>query len=166
MASDELARVSRIVRQSLSYYRIAAVAKELDLALLLGESLEVLKERFRRSAVEVSCNFKTPAVIVGYGDEVWQAIDNLLHNSLEAMRKGGRISTSIRLSRSWDSRNEAGVRLTIGDNGCGILKQNLSQISEAFFTTKAEKGTRLGLWVVLNSSLLLSPHAAPGGAQP
>ena len=51
------------------------------------------------------------------------------------------------LARLGDGR--PGVRLTIADTGSGIAKKDLSRIFEPFFTTKPEKGTGLGLWVVL-----------------
>jgi signal transduction histidine kinase len=70
-----------------------------------------------------------------------------LLNALEATPKGGRMTVSVQWSRNWKNRKE-GVRLTIGDSGHGIAKEQLARIFEPFFTTKAEKGTGLGLWVV------------------
>jgi signal transduction histidine kinase len=40
-----------------------------------------------------------------------------------------------------------GVRLIFADNGAGIPVSAKSKIFEPFVTTKAEKGTGLGLWV-------------------
>lgn len=40
-----------------------------------------------------------------------------------------------------------GQRVTIADNGVGMTAETRRRIGEAFFTTKGESGTGLGLWV-------------------
>jgi signal transduction histidine kinase len=40
-----------------------------------------------------------------------------------------------------------GLRITVADNGSGIVPENVSRIFEPFFTTKEAKGNGLGLWV-------------------
>ena len=146
-AASELERVSRIVRQSLSYYRPYTVPEKLDLSAITEESLLVFSDKFRRAGIEVTKRLTPSAQIMGFAFEIRQVIDNLLLNAMEASGSGGRVVVSLRLSRDW--RNGAqGVRLTIGDTGSGIAKENLSRIFEPFFTTKSDKGTGLGLWVV------------------
>ncbi len=54
IASSELARVSRIVQQSLSYYRAGTVPQEVDLAAIVEESLHIFSGRFQRAGVQVS----------------------------------------------------------------------------------------------------------------
>ena len=39
------------------------------------------------------------------------------------------------------------VRISVVDNGGGIVPANLPRIFEPFFTPKGERGTGLGLWV-------------------
>lgn len=147
-ASSELARVSRIVKQSLSYYRVDKVPKEIDLAQILQESLRIFEEKFRKAGLEVSTRIR-PLTIFGFGDEIRQAIDNLLLNAVEATPRGGRLAVSLHWSRDRKDRREPGVaRLIIADSGSGISKDQLSRLFEPFFTTKAEKGNGLGLWVV------------------
>lgn len=147
-ASSELARVSRIVKQSLSYYRVDKAPKEIDLAELVRESLRIFEEKFRKAALTVSSSIH-PLTILGFGDEIRQAIDNLLLNAIEATPRGGRLAVSLRWSRNRKDHREPGVaRLTIADSGSGIPKDQLPRLFEPFFTTKAEKGNGLGLWVV------------------
>ncbi|MFP5277157.1 MAG: sensor histidine kinase [Acidobacteriota bacterium] len=148
-AAAELARVSRIVKQSLSYYRVDRVPKEIDLAEILEESLRIFEEKFRKAGLEVSARIRPHMTILGFGDEIRQAIDNLLLNAIEATPKGGRLAVSLHWSRDRRDRRQPGVaRLTIADTGAGIPREQLSRLFEPFFTTKAEKGNGLGLWVV------------------
>jgi len=147
-AAGELARVSRIVQQSLSYYRAGTVAQEIDLAALVAESLEVFSDRFKRADVQLAKKIMPGGLITGVGGEVRQVIDNLLLNALEATPAGGRVAVSVRRSLNWSDHDQVGVRLSIGDTGCGIPREHLSRIFEPFFSTKQERGTGLGLWVV------------------
>lgn len=147
-AESELARVARIVKQSLSYYRDGAVPRELDLSAIVEESLQVFSDRFQREGVQLKKKICPGMCIVGYADEVRQVIDNLLLNAVEAAPNNGRLAITVRPSRNWKDHGQEGVRLTVADNGCGIPKEHLARIFEPFFTTKPEKGTGLGLWVV------------------
>ena len=148
-AASELARVSRIVKQSLSYYRVDRVPKEIDLSEVLEESLRIFEEKFRKAGLEVSSRILPRMTILGFGDEIRQAIDNLLLNAIEATPRGGRVTVSLHWSKDRRDRRQPGVaRLSIADTGTGILRDQLSRLFEPFFTTKAEKGNGLGLWVV------------------
>jgi PAS domain S-box-containing protein len=147
-ANNEIARVTRIVKQSLSYYRVGMVAKEVDVAALIEESLQVFGDKLQFADIAITKKLTPGTSIIGFADEIRQVIDNLLVNGVEATPRGGRLTLSLRQSRSWRDRNELGARFTIADNGCGIPKDYLARVFEPFFTTKAEKGTGLGLWVV------------------
>lgn len=148
-AASELARVSRIVKQSLSYYRVDRSPKEIDLAQILQESLRIFEEKFRTAGLQARTRIRPQTTILGFGDEIRQAIDNLLLNALEATPRGGRLAVSLHCSRDWRDQSRSGIaRLTIADTGSGISRDQLSRLFEPFFTTKAERGNGLGLWVV------------------
>lgn len=147
-ATGELARISRIVRQSLCYYRVGAAPQELDLSAVVEESLALFSNRFQRSGVQLVKKITPGLLITGFGHEIRQIIDNLLLNALEAMPHHGRLAVSVQPSHNWRNSNERGVRLTVADTGCGIPRESFSRIFEPFFTTKAERGTGLGLWVI------------------
>ena len=148
LASSELGRVSRIVRQSLSYYRARSVPGDVDLGTTIEESLQVFSGKLERAGIRVNKRVVHGACIIGFPDEIRQIIDNLLLNAIEAMPQGGRLQVSVRQSLDWKNGSRKGVRLIIADSGSGISKDKLSRIFEPFFTTKPEKGTGLGLWVV------------------
>lgn len=148
-AANELARVSRIVKQSLSYYRVGRVPKEVDLAEILEESLGIFGEKFRQAGLQVRTRIRPQVAIHGFGDEIRQAIDNLLLNAVEATPRGGQLTVSLHWCKDWRDRKQPEVaRLSIADTGSGISKDQFSRLFEPFFTTKAEKGNGLGLWVV------------------
>jgi PAS domain S-box-containing protein len=145
-ANNEIARVTRIVKQSLSYYR-AGPAEEVDFVAVIEESLQALHVKSERAGVAISKKI-TETSVIGFADEIRQVVDNLLVNAVEATPPGGRLVLCLRQMRNWKNHGEVGARLTIGDNGCGIPKARLSRVFEPFFTTKPDKGKGLGLWVV------------------
>ena len=147
-AMDELARVSRIVKQSLSYYRVDRSPKEIDLAEIVQESLRIFEEKFRKADLDVRTKIQPQTWILGFSDEIRQAIDNLLLNAIEATLRGGRVIVSLHPSRDWKINRSGIARLTIADTGSGIPSNQIPHIFEPFFTTKAERGNGLGLWVV------------------
>lgn len=157
MAAKELARVSRIVKQSLSYHRIGAVPVDLDLGVIVNESLLMFEERFERARVEVKAEIQSGTMFLGFPGELRQVIDNLLLNAVEAMPGGGKVWVSVQESFDWADgrRGRKGVRLTVADSGCGIPRENRERVLEPFFTTKPDKGTGLGLWVLRG---ILSKH--------
>ena len=67
---------------------------------------------------------------------------NLVNNSFDALpEKSGCITIQTSLS----GKN---ILFLIGDNGCGMPADKMSQIFNLFFTTKGSKGTGIGLAVV------------------
>jgi signal transduction histidine kinase len=68
---------------------------------------------------------------------------NLILNSVDAVREGGRVS--VRTAAA----DEAFIQAIIADDGVGIAAADLPHIFEPFYTTKEPgKGTGLGLSVV------------------
>jgi len=148
IASSELARMARIVKQSLSYYRRAVAPTDVDIATTVAESLQVFSAKLERVGIAVQPNLIKGYVVSGFADEIRQIIDNLLLNAIEAMPDGGRLRVEVRPSRDWKQGSRQGIRFVVADTGSGIPKNVASRIFEPFFTTKEEKGTGLGLWVV------------------
>jgi signal transduction histidine kinase len=85
-----------------------------------------------------------------------QVFANLIGNSFDASKRGGRL-----LLRTRDARHpktgERGVRVTIADSGAGMDQATRQRLFEPFFTTKGDNGTGLGLWV---SHEILKKHQA------
>jgi signal transduction histidine kinase len=52
-----------------------------------------------------------------------------------------------RRSQSWEYPDLGGVRFTVADTGLGMKENVRQRVFEAFFTTKEDSGTGLGLWV-------------------
>jgi signal transduction histidine kinase len=145
-AERELARVTEITTQTLRFYREPNKPIHTYLASVLESVLVLYQSRLigANISVEQEVRMKSAAVLSSPG-ELRQVMANLIGNSIDAMRRGGRLR--IRISRDRVSCGVDGVRLTIADSGSGIPPDILPKIFEPFITTKGETGTGLGLWV-------------------
>jgi len=86
--------------------------------------------------VSVSTPESLPTALVD-GKQVRIALGNLIRNARDAMPDGGRLD--IRATRA-----DGYVEVAVSDSGVGIHPDNLRQIMEPFFSTKA-RGIGLGL---------------------
>ena len=151
-------RAARVTKQLLALSRKALIEpRVVDLNALVTESLPLL-QRIVGEGVVLSSKLdpllQRVRVDVGQLDQV---LLNLAVNSRDAMPRGGTLSLetgNIQIHRDDlvhypDLRPGAYVRLSVSDNGMGILADVLPNIFEPFFTTKpAGRGTGLGLAVV------------------
>jgi len=78
----------------------------------------------------------------GHPVDIRQALANLLLNASDAVGEAGKISIEID-----DDDRQGTVHTIIADNGPGIPEHIQEKIFEPFFSTKAERGVGLGLWV-------------------
>jgi PAS domain S-box-containing protein len=147
MAQEEVARVARIARQTLAFYREPTVPVEVDVGELLNGLLELYAHKMQTQKVSLQKRLESAAPIVASPGEIRQVLSNLVGNALDAVPDGGTIKVHVFQSRDWGHPWQEGVRISIADNGHGIRPEHLRSIFDPFFTTKGEKGTGLGLWV-------------------
>ena len=140
-ADQELSRVVHIARQTLGFYRDSVEPVTLKVSSLLDEVLAVYASRIGAKQITVERDYKGDIAIKTLRGEMLQILSNLIANALDALPAGGRV-------RLRTAARNGGVEFSIEDNGVGIPPENLNRIFEAFFTTKTDVGTGLGLWVV------------------
>ena len=103
----------------------------------IAEVLELTRQQALRSRVVVEVDLAEDVEIPGRGEQIQQALLNLVLNALQAMPDGGLLKVS-----SWIRHNEVGLEVT--DNGPGIAMEDRERIFNPFVTTR-DTGTGLGL---------------------
>ena len=79
--------------------------------------------------------------ILGNTNRLQQVFLNLIQNASHAVDgDGGRIQVSAEMDGD-------GILVTVSDTGCGISDESLGKIFDAFFTSRPEGGTGLGLTI-------------------
>lgn len=149
-AEEEVARVSRIARQILSFHRESAQPIEVDLSTLLEDVLALNNRELIEKSIQIIKKWDGTARVLAFPAQLRQVFSNLIRNAIEASPKGAQIQIKIsRYTLLHGARGRA-ARVTVCDQGVGIPKENLERIFDAFFTTKELKGTGVGLWLSSN----------------
>jgi len=162
---SETERVARIVRQMLGLYRNTEQVKPVSVNVIIEDTLLLLNRQLQRANVEVISDLRPLPDAVIAADQIRQVLSNLVINAKDAMPTGGKLRIRSRHIPGKDDLH-ALVRILIADTGTGISNEMIRTIFEPFVTTKGEKGTGLGLWIVKgiiqNHGGKLSVKSKPG----
>jgi signal transduction histidine kinase len=143
-ADDELGRIGRITKQSLSFHRDTQHAVPVDVGSLVGDVVAIYQRLARARSVLINCDLKPALTIYGFPGQLRQVFGNLIRNAAEASPPNSEVVIRVRPSLRAE---RYGTRVTIHDRGSGIPKAVQAQLFDPFFTTKELKGSGLGLWV-------------------
>ena len=137
----EVRRLESIVREVLSYSRPAPPRiGSVSLAALAKEALDLLGWELHHAGVasRIEEALQTPPAAAD-GDQVFQAVVNLLRNAVQAMPQGGEVIVRLR-------GVPHGVEMAIADTGVGMTPEVLAHALEPFYTT-TPSGSGLGLTI-------------------
>lgn len=143
----ETQRVARIVRQMLGLYRNTESVKPIDINRLIDDTLLLLSRQLQTANVEVVKNLGELPQTVASMDQLSQVLSNLVINAKDAMPGGGRLFLRTRFLTPADEPHPW-IQILVADTGSGIPGEMLQSVFEPFVSTKGEKGTGLGLWIV------------------
>ena len=144
---SETERVSRIVRQMLGLYRNTDQVGNVDVNAIVEDTILLFSRQLERVSIQVKTDLPPLPVVTGSADQIRQVLSNLVVNAKDSMASGGTLTVRTRQMvppgsvKGW-------VRIMVADTGCGIPKHVLENMFEPFITTKGERGTGLGLWIV------------------
>ena len=143
-AQESLWRITKITRQMIGLYNRNAAARHIQVQNVVKDTLANLDSRIKKKGIRFESSL-SPCEFYGIDADLRQLITALMENAVEQSRSLVRIKLYSRTSGSGDSRSE--FRLIIADDGPGIAPEHRDRIFEPFFSTKAEKGSGLGLWM-------------------
>ena len=146
MAQKELDRVAQITVQTLRFHRQSSRPVATRTSDLVETVLALFDSRIRRQGITIERRYRERQTIFAFEGEVRQVIVNLLGNAIDATPGGGCIHVRTAGTCKWSSR-EAGIALTVVDDGTGMSEETIARLFEPFFSTKGITGTGLGLWV-------------------
>ncbi len=141
----ETERVARIVRQMLGLYRSTEQVGNVDVNSVVEDTLMLFSRQLERAGVTVQKELGVLPPALGSGDQIRQVLSNLIVNAKDSMNQGGRLRLRTHLVHK-DLKEM--IRILVADSGCGIAQNMLSTMFEPFVSSKGERGTGLGLWIV------------------
>jgi len=145
-AEDELRRVSEIANHNLRFHRSSKGPERVDVAQLLDSALVLFRAKLKNQNIKVHVECDRKCHVICSLGEIRQVVVNLIANAIDAMRRGGDLFVRA-AAVPHPSTCVPGVRISIVDHGEGISPSAYCKLFEAFFTTKGDIGTGLGLWL-------------------
>ena len=146
LAEQELQRASHITRQTLSFYRESKQPVAVALPEIIDSVLELQQRALQAGGIALERRYESEGIIFGFPVELRQVFLNLIGNAIQAMPEGGTLRVRIAEAASGGMPSK-GVAISITDTGTGIRREDAGKLFQPFFTTKAAKGTGLGLWI-------------------
>jgi PAS domain S-box-containing protein len=147
VAREELARITQITGQLLTFHREAQSPVQVDMVKVLESVLTLYSPQIQMAGITVIKRFETHRSVRGFPGELRQVFANLVANAIHSMPTGGRLLLHVFESNLASDSRRRGVRVTVLDNGTGIPQAVRKNLFSPFYTTKGEGGTGLGLWV-------------------
>lgn len=110
--------------------------KKQDLRPMINEVIASMDYRLKEQGVLINLNLK-PAFCEIEPDLLKSLILNLIDNSLKSMGEGGILTIE-------DRQMQEGAKIYISDNGCGMPKEELNKITEAFYRVDKSRSRKQG----------------------
>ena len=139
---SEVLRSERIITSLLDFAHPTSTRRcVVDLNAVVREALAHVTVP-ENVTVEQQLDVKVPTILAD-PDQLVQVFGNLMLNAVQAMPEGGQLTiTTASAEAGW-------VQVTVTDTGEGISEENMDNLFEPLFTTKA-KGIGLGLVITKN----------------
>jgi len=139
---DETQRLDAIIRNFLKATRRKSLHFDMgSIETIINDLVDFLKPELTKSKIRVVINYTKnfPRFYIDVA-RITQVFMNLIKNAIQAMPKGGQLDISA-------SRDKELALIRISDTGVGLNPESLSNIFNAYYTTK-EEGSGLGLVIV------------------
>jgi len=157
-AEDEISRINIIIGQLLDFSRPSDdKLKPVSIREIIEDITNVLKIQPLMSNICLTCEFAADRdTIMANPNRLRQVFLNLAINAADAIasvrgRTEGRLTIRTELASDTDADgadHSSDLKIMFMDNGSGIPEENIGNIFDPFYTTKAPgKGTGLGLSV-------------------
>ncbi|MGW8313751.1 MAG: ATP-binding protein [Desulfuromonadales bacterium] len=134
----EVDRLNGVLEDFLQFAKPAPIEhSRFSLTKVVEDVLDLTRQQALRNHVEVHHDLDEDRELSGQGEQIKQALLNLVLNALQAMPEGGLLEVSTK-------NLEQEVQIKVRDNGPGIAPENRERIFNPFVTTR-DSGTGLGL---------------------
>lgn len=131
-------RIKKIIGNMLGFAQLRQSSlKELDINEIIKQVITPLQPQVETLHISFKTRLLADKPLVSDEAGLTQILTNLLCNSIQAMPDGGQITITTR-------ETQGGIVIIISDSGCGMTAQQVENMFNPFYSTKAE-GTGLGL---------------------
>ena len=151
IVSEEVKRLSRLVKSMLSIARIEAGDMKLnpedfDINELVCRTVFSFEQKIEEKNLEIFGLESDEVFVNADNDLIHQVVYNLIDNAVKFINEGGRISFSY-------AQKDGKVFVSVKNTGVGIAQQELPRLFDRFYKTDKSRsldksGVGLGLYIV------------------
>lgn len=135
-----------IINNLLDFSRVSPGRREeIDVEQHVRSILALNESTMRSANIELKITCEEPIRTYMSIEPFDMILLNLVKNAMDAITESGTISITL-------TREENAFAMAVADTGVGIEEDALDEIFNPFYTTKGNKGTGLGLYIVYNET--------------
>jgi len=141
---EEIDRLTKVVNQLLVFAKPQTDSKStVKISDVINKVLVVLRHEAKMNNVNIHLDVSNdlPVITVDEGS-LNEVFFNIIHNAIQAMSEGGKLTVSI----SYDQKDDY-ITVVFENTGPCISEEDMGKIFEPYYTTK-QTGTGLGLAIV------------------
>ncbi|MCP4723678.1 MAG: HAMP domain-containing protein [bacterium] len=151
---SEIRRIDGLIQNYLSLTRQREIRKEpVEINSVIDEVILSQHERAVKDKIKIKRNSDIESINIPVdSDQIKQAVLNIILNAFDSMPEGGDLTIGI-MDKHDNAEHSDKIVLSFEDAGCGIPKENISEVFDFFYSLK-HGGTGLGLAVtkqIINS---------------
>ncbi len=121
------------------------IIKSFSISKSINDCIKLFTYRSKTEKVRILTHIENEVVISGNLVKFHQVVNNLISNSLDALKQVERENKELIITlKSFNKR----IIIQVEDNAKGIAQKELNSIFKPFYTTKEEGGTGIGLSLV------------------
>jgi len=151
--NTQIQNMSKTIDDFRDFFKPEKKKIEFGINSVIDDTMAIIRPVFAINDIEIIFDIKKDLRILGYPNELGQAILNILNNAKDALVDGEISDKYIKISLT---ENEEHIALSISDNAGGIPETIISSIFDPYFSTKDEKnGTGLGLYM---TKIIIEDH--------
>jgi len=152
-SKKQIHQMSNTIDDFRDFFKPEKVKTDFCINRVVFHVIDILKPAFEINNIDIKFEEEAEFNIVGYPNELGQAILNIISNAKDALLdnkvEGGKINIIL-------EQVDNSIVLSIGDNAGGISDEIIAKIFDPYFSTKLEKnGTGLGLYM---TKMIIEEH--------
>ncbi|MCG6551994.1 MAG: PAS domain S-box protein [Candidatus Magnetominusculus sp. LBB02] len=145
VAMSELRSLSAMIDNFRNFYVQDSAPQQFNISAGINKTIALLSASFKERDIIVEKELDETLSVHGYHNDFAQVILNILNNAIDKFIKSNIRGGIIRIKLY---RQDAGIIITIADNGGEIPYDIIGNVFDPYFTTKDKaRGTGMGLYM-------------------
>ena len=151
-ANLHIQNMSDTIHSFMNFFKPDKGREKFNLKEVVRKSIRLIKSAIESKGIKLITNLENNAEVSGYPNEFGQVIINIVNNAKDAILEKNPEKKEIYVSTK--NENNKAI-LTIEDTAGGIPEDIIDKIFEPYFSTKANVGTGLGLYI---AKIIIEKH--------